>query len=164
MDTFWAHSAQSQWPSSPTVLTYASRVIRRWQIQIYGDPYPCPPRARRRPQTSFPLQRKLRQPRFFADLLQWLDPPEAVLKRLGRLVGDQERNESSYSSAKFDIRERRQMLGKCQLVMATGGTVSQDLVRRTAGIVLHWALHGRDLLRFVVHLQSIVRGAEPEPG
>ena len=30
---------------------------------------------------------------------------------------------------KFDInpRERRQMLGKCKLVMATGGTVSQDL-------------------------------------
>ena len=67
--------------------------------------------------------------RSFADLLQWLDPPEAVLKRLGRLVGDQERNKSSYSYTKFDInpRERRQMLGKCQLVMATGGTVSQDL-------------------------------------
>ena len=67
--------------------------------------------------------------RSFADLLQWLDPPEAVLKRLGRLVGDQERNKSSYSHTRFDInpRERRQMLGKCQLVMATGGTVSQDL-------------------------------------
>ena len=67
--------------------------------------------------------------RCFADPLQWLDPPEAVLKRLGRLVGDQERNKSSYSYTKFDInpRERRQMLGKCQLVMATGGTVSQDL-------------------------------------
>ena len=67
--------------------------------------------------------------RSFADLLQWLDPPEAVLKRLGRLVGDQERNKSSYSYTKFDInpREPRQMLGKCQLVMATGGTVSQDL-------------------------------------
>ena len=68
--------------------------------------------------------------RSFADLLQWLDPPEAVLKRLGRLVGNQERNKSSYSYTKFDIinpRERRQMLGKCQLVMATGGTVSQDL-------------------------------------
>ena len=67
--------------------------------------------------------------RSFADLLQWLDPPEAVLKRLGRLIGDQERNKSSYSYTKFGInpRERRQMLGKCQLVMATGGTVSQDL-------------------------------------
>ena len=67
--------------------------------------------------------------RSFVDLLQWLDPPEAVLKRLGRLVGDQERNKSSYSHTRFDInpRERRQMLGKCQLVMATGGTVSQDL-------------------------------------
>ena len=39
--------------------------------------------------------------RSFADLLQWLDPPEAVLKRLGRLVGDQERNKSSYSYTKF---------------------------------------------------------------
>jgi len=70
--------------------------------------------------------------RSFADLLQWLDPPEAVLKRLGRLVGDQERNKASYSYTKFDInpRERRQMLGKCQLVMATGGTVSQDLTMR----------------------------------
>ena len=31
--------------------------------------------------------------------------------------------------AKFDInpRERRQMLSKCQLIMATGGTVAQDL-------------------------------------
>ena len=67
--------------------------------------------------------------RSFADLLQWLDPPVAVLRRLGRLVGDQERNKASYSYTKFDInpRERRQMLAQCQLVMATGGTVSQDL-------------------------------------
>ena len=63
--------------------------------------------------------------RSFADLLQWLDPPEGVLRRLGRLVGDQERNKSSYSHTRFDInpRERWQMLNKCQLVMATGGTV-----------------------------------------
>ena len=35
-----------------------------WQIQIHGDPYPCPPRARRRSQTqdSFPLQRKTQAP------------------------------------------------------------------------------------------------------
>ena len=67
--------------------------------------------------------------RSFADLLQWLDPPEGVLRRLGRLVGDQERNKSSYSHTRFDInpRERRQMLNKCQLIMATGGTVAQDL-------------------------------------
>ena len=67
--------------------------------------------------------------RSFADLLQWLDPPVAVLRRLRRLVGDQERNKASYSYTKFDInpRERRQMLAQCQLVMATGGTVSQDL-------------------------------------
>ena len=52
-----------------------------------------------------------------------------MLRRIGRLVGDQERNKSSYSHTKFDIhpRERRQMLSKCQLVMATGGTVAQDL-------------------------------------
>ena len=56
-------------------------------------------------------------------------PPSVVLARIGRLVGDQERNKSSYSHAKFDInpRERRQMLNKCQLIMATGGTVAQDL-------------------------------------
>ena len=65
----------------------------------------------------------------FADLLLWLDPPSGVLGRIGRLVGDQERNKSSYAHTKFDInpRERRQMLSKCQLVMATGGTVAQDL-------------------------------------
>ena len=72
--------------------------------------------------------------RSFADLLQWLDPPEGVLRRLGRLVGDLERNKSSYSHTRFDInpRERRQMLNKCQLVMATGGTVAQDLT-------MHWS-------------------------
>ena len=65
----------------------------------------------------------------FADLLLWLDPPSGVLGRIGRLVGDQERNKSSYSHTKFDIhpRERRQMLNKCQLAMATGGTIAQDL-------------------------------------
>ena len=61
--------------------------------------------------------------RSFADLLLWLDPPSGVLGRIGRLVGDQERNKSSYSHT----RERRQLLNKCQLVMATGGTIAQDL-------------------------------------
>ena len=67
--------------------------------------------------------------RSFADLLLWLDPPSGVFGRIGRLVGDQERNKSSYSHTKFDIhpRERRQMLNKCQLVLATGGTVAQDI-------------------------------------
>ena len=67
--------------------------------------------------------------RSFADLLLWLDPPSGVFGRIGRLVGDQERNKSSYSHTKFDIhpRERRQMLNKCQLILATGGTVTQDL-------------------------------------
>jgi len=67
--------------------------------------------------------------RSFADLLLWLDPPSGVFGRIGRLVGDQERNKSSYSHTKFDIhpRERRQMLHKCQLILATGGTVAQDL-------------------------------------
>ena len=61
--------------------------------------------------------------RSFADLLLWLDPPSGVFGRIGRLVGDQERNKSSYSHTKFDIhpRERRQMLNKCQLILATGG-------------------------------------------
>ena len=47
--------------------------------------------------------------RSFADLLLWLDPPSGVLGRIDRLVGDQERNKSSYSHTKFDInpRERR---------------------------------------------------------
>ena len=67
--------------------------------------------------------------RSFADLLLWLDPPSGVFGRIGRLVGDQERNKSSYSHTKFDIhpRERRQILNKCQLILATGGTVAQDL-------------------------------------
>ena len=67
--------------------------------------------------------------RSFADLLQWLGPPPGVCNRIGRLVGDQERNKSSYSHTKFDInpRERRSMLSKCQLILATGGTAAQDL-------------------------------------
>lgn len=44
--------------------------------------------------------------RSFADLLQWLDPPLGVLRRIGRLVGDQERNKSSYSHTQFDINPR----------------------------------------------------------
>ena len=77
--------------------------------------------------------------RSFALLLQWLDPPVGVLKRIGRLVGDQERNKASYSYSPFDInpRERRQILSKCQLVMATGGTVSQDLTRSVLNDFMH---------------------------
>ena len=67
--------------------------------------------------------------RSFADLLLWLNPPGGVCRRIGRLVGDQERNKSSYSQTKFDIhpREGRTMLNKCQIILATGGTVAQDL-------------------------------------
>ena len=67
--------------------------------------------------------------RSFADLLQWLAPPQKVFNRIGRLVGDQERNKSSYSQTMFDIhpRDRKSMLSKCQLILATGGTVAQDL-------------------------------------
>ena len=67
--------------------------------------------------------------RSFADLLLWLQPPDRTCKRIGRIVGDQERNKSSYSQTRFDIhpRERRTMLNKCQIVLATGGTVAQDL-------------------------------------
>ena len=73
--------------------------------------------------------------RSFADLLLWLDPPSGVLGRIGRLVGDQECNKSSYSHTKFAInpRERRQMLNRCQLVMATGGTIAQDLTMQWSG-------------------------------
>ena len=39
--------------------------------------------------------------RSFADLLLWLDPPSGVFGRIGRLVGDQERNKSSYSHTKI---------------------------------------------------------------
>ena len=78
----------------------------------------------------------------FADLLLWLDPPSGVLGRIGRLVGDQERNKSSYAHTKFDInpRERRQMLSKCQLILATGGTVAQDLTMQWS--TLKW-IHAR---------------------
>ena len=58
-----------------------------------------------------------------------LTPQRGGLRWLGRLVGDQESNKSNYSHTRFNInpKERRQMLNKCQLVMATGGTVAQDL-------------------------------------
>ena len=84
--------------------------------------------------------------RSFASLLQWLDPPVGVLKRIGRLVGDQERNKASYSYTPFDInpRERRQILSKCQLVMATGGTVSQDLTMQWS--VLNDFMHDLSLM------------------
>ena len=86
--------------------------------------------------------------RSFADLLLWLDPPSGVFGRIGRLVGDQERNKSSYSHTKFDIhpRERRQMLNKCQLILATGGTVAQDLT-------MQWSTMGgfmQELSRMVI--------------
>ena len=76
--------------------------------------------------------------RSFADLLLWLDPPSGVFGRIGRLVGDQERNKSSYSHTKFDIhpRERRQMLNKCQLILATGGTVAQDFMQELSLLVI----------------------------
>ena len=63
----------------------------------------------------------------FADLLLWLQPTERSVRRIGRIVGDQERNKSSYSQTRFDIhpRERRTTLNKCQIVLATGGTVAQ---------------------------------------
>ena len=67
--------------------------------------------------------------RSFADLLLWLQPAGKAVRRIGRIVGDQERNKSSYSQTRFDIhpRERKTMINKCQIVLATGGTVAQDL-------------------------------------
>ena len=48
-----------------------------------------------------------------ADLLQWLDPPVAVLRRLGRLVGDQERNKSSYSIPIRNLTSTQENDDKC---------------------------------------------------
>ena len=117
--------------------------------------------------------------RSFADLLLWLDPTSGVLGRTGRLVGDQERNKSSYSHTKLDIhpRERRQMLSKCQLVLATGGTVAQDLTMQWStlgGFMQELSLmvidegqqHGTDreiavisLLRQLIKPPAVVSGA-----
>ena len=76
--------------------------------------------------------------RSFADLLLWLQPTDRSVRRIGRIVGDQERNKSSYSQTRFDIhpRERRTILNKCQIVLATGGTVAQDLT-------MQWSAMGR---------------------
>ena len=61
--------------------------------------------------------------RSFADLLLWLQPTDRSVRRIGRIVGDQERNKRSYSQTRFPIypRERRTTLNKCQIVLATGG-------------------------------------------
>ena len=102
----------------------------RRQVQIDGNPDTSAPGAGRQQKLKILfLCKENSATKSFADLLLWLDPPSGVLGRIGRLVGDQERNKSSYSHTKFDInpRERRQMLSKCQLIMATGGTVAQDL-------------------------------------
>ena len=55
----------------------------------------------------------------FAALL-WVDT--LACSTIGRLVGDEERNKSSYTSSPFDInpKERRQMVSKCQLLLITG--------------------------------------------
>ena len=52
--------------------------------------------------------------RAFAALLQWLCPTVGRLNRIGRLVGDQERNKSSYTSSSYVINptEGRQIIGK----------------------------------------------------
>ena len=44
----------------------------------------------------------------FADLLLWLQPPDRTCKRIGRVVGDQERNKSSHSQTRFDILRERE--------------------------------------------------------
>ena len=94
-----------------------SRTLRCRQVQIDGNPHPGLDwnRYHWQPQDIVYLQRKLRH-----SILCWPAP---------MAVGDQERNKSSYSHTKFDIhpRERRQMLNKCQLILATGCTVAQDL-------------------------------------
>ena len=42
----------------------------------------------------------------FLARLQWLDPSVKKLNRIGRLVGDQERNKSNYISSSFDINSK----------------------------------------------------------
>ena len=119
----WAHSVQSQWPFSPTDLTCASKGYLELDVDH-----------------RLKMQRKLGT-RSFPDLLQWLDPPVAVLRRLGRLVGDQERNKSSCSSTKQNLTSQQEndgKLAKCQLVMATGGTV-----RSYHAVVNHEWLYAR---------------------
>ena len=54
--------------------------------------------------------------------------PSVVLGRIGRLVGDQERNKSSYSHTKFDINQGKEAdVEQVPTYHATGGTVAQDL-------------------------------------
>ena len=91
--------------------------------------------------------------RSFADLLLWLDPPSGVLGRIGRLVGDQERNKSSYSHTKFDInpRERRQMLNKCQ---ASLGLLNVSM--RNSALVGWWWGCGRSLAKLEVPLLNFL--------
>ena len=81
------------------------RVIRGRQIQVNGRPHPRPAGTwcNRQPKNVH-VQGKLWHP-----LLRWpapmARPPIGVLGRIGRLVGDQERNKSSYSHTKFDIQD-----------------------------------------------------------
>ena len=83
--------------------------------------------------------------RSFADQLLWFQPAGKSVRRIGRIVGDQGRNKSTYSQTRFDIhpRERKTMINKCQIVLATGGTVAQDLT-------MQWSAMGgfmQELLR-----------------
>ena len=56
--------------------------------------------------------------RSFADLLLWLDPPSRVFGRIGRLlVGDQERNKSSYPHQIRHPSERKKTNAEHQLVL-----------------------------------------------
>ena len=65
--------------------------------------------------------------RSFAGPLLWLAPPTGVFGRMGRLVGDQE-HKSSYSQTRFDIYKGKETnASMCQLILATRGTVAQDL-------------------------------------
>ena len=91
--------------------------------------------------------------RSFADLLLWLQPPDRTCKRIGRIVGDQERNKSSYSQTRFDIhpRERRTMLYRCQIVLATGGTVAQDLT-------MQWSTMGGFMQELSLFIQQPTSG------
>ena len=108
MDTFWAHSAQSQMALLTNRLdlciqglfgagkSKSMAILILALLELDVD---------HRLKILF-LCKENSGTRSFADLLQWLDPPEAVLKRLGRLVGDQERNKSSIQLFLYEIRHQ----------------------------------------------------------
>ena len=93
--TYWARYARLPWPSLPTGLTCASKgCLEQESPNPWRSSYLHSLNSTLNTSIkSYSYAKKNSGTRSFADLLQWLDPPEAVLKRLGRLLGDQERKQ-----------------------------------------------------------------------